>query len=385
MTESPRSISSSLSLSYPEAGSLPSDNHRCVSAYEREPNYPLNYEPSLPNDVYEFPQSLLLTSHRASKDIVNEKESFPFDEKSNDTVPQQQLVEASIPKELLVDNEALHCYEANQKAQADAQYRSMKMKYYRSVAVPITTTAIRSSSILYAASFDNLTELERDELVEKRRYDNDSTTPLAISFACENVATPPAAITPPPQAGSGKGLLSRLLSNRSTATPSISSCSSITPSSSSISLSSLATRPSSPVTASSSSSSSGSSSPPIPFVRRTSPISIPKRVEAPCDGVRYRKAVPNDRSEQRSVVSSTIATTIVDKKSVMVDGEFTFSDVFQPCQSLSSTRSIAIPAIAQGRHGRRPTVVIPSFHPSSSVSSSHAPLPSSLLDGFLAL
>jgi len=124
-------------------------------------------------------------------------------------------------------------------------------------------------------------------------------------------------------------------------------------------------------------------------VRRTSPISIPKRAVA-CgsghdDGVRYRKAhIPSreeleeeerDRLRAIAMTSSTRSSSAscAPKRET---GEFTFAECFAP----SVSRAMAIPSVRGKSNGR---IQVVSYTPSLSVTG--GALPSSMLDGFLAL
>lgn len=367
-----------------------------------EADYPEGYEASpdrttlttvgVDGDAY-FSQSLLAHNtsyaHPHHQEVNNEKEqSF-----SNQPEMVPTELEEGRQKSLYDD---AHC----EKKRADAQYRTMKMKYLRSVAV--TSVAASTSGVSPVASvpssYATQYEQQRFEMIEKVRHDDAVEVPLAVpSSAPASPTTTPAVSVA--KSGNGMGLLARLLSERQSAP---SSPKSPSPAAGVSFLSTVASK-TSIASASSNSSSSISSCDTSSAMRRTSPISIPKRVAngGSDDGVRYRKAYvatradleeeERDRFRAMAAMTSSRPVACAPKRAAAAAaatcaGEFTFSDVFAP--SVVS-RPMAMPTKAPtttisrcGKSSGRLAVV---YAPSVSLSSSAMPLPSSLLDGFLAL
>lgn len=358
-----------------------------AAAYDDEADYPLNYEASpvhqQTSDDHDdaFPSSSLLTS----ADVDN-KESSIYDCHVTATVTESELFESQQKSFHDTTTSAIATNETSSIA-----YRNMKMKYLRSAGVAIPRGVVGAHAAARRLSSSPSYDVTYDEEVEETRgrTESSSSSPLSISSSSSSSSAASSAAPSPVPKSSSIGLLARLLSERVPTAPSTPTT--LSPSSSSTSLVSMSS-PSSPVAAVVAVDASSAAA--TPYVRRTSPISIPKRIPArgdDTDGVRYRRARQPTRDEldeeerhrqQRLDSDDMYDSRTIAGRRVVDDGEFTFADVFAVPLATSS-RPIAInnkkPVAASAR--RLP--VIPAGS-SFSMGVSHA-LPSSLIDGFLAL
>lgn len=191
---------------------------------------------------------------------------------------------------------------------------------------------------------------------------------IPIATTTPKAATAAAAANGAPS--SAKGLLAKLLSERSANSSAASSLAKHTPSSDAYTPPGSATPSQLPLSRATSGSGSGAG---MDGIRRTSPIAIPKRAEAPSDGVRYRQATGNGRASSPITSITPLPASIHRSKDAST--EFTFADVFAP-HSHRPLVQAALPVL-----GRRATIVMAT----ASGSLGGSGMPSTMIDAFMRL